>query len=151
MQRTNINGIDKKSNTIDFKIDEYCVYLPTRECVNTYVRLVFFDRMLKEQIFVVLCVQLIWSGLWNLQRTYCWFVDQWLWFSIAPWILRMTSHPIHMCHQHQNNYKNKLFENELNLMLHFSLAWIELSMHATYPPHLPYRYSMHATIFLCNM
>lgn len=34
----------KKFKIIDFKIDEYCVYLPTRKCVDTYNRLTFFGR-----------------------------------------------------------------------------------------------------------
>ena len=33
---------------IDFKIDEYCVYLPTRNCVVAYERLAFFGRDVKR-------------------------------------------------------------------------------------------------------
>ena len=44
LQRASVNKILKKSKTIDFKIIEDCVYLPTRDCVHTYVRLAFFEQ-----------------------------------------------------------------------------------------------------------
>ena len=42
----------KNIKTIDFQIKTYCYYLPTRTCVDTYVRLAFFERDVEE---VVIC------------------------------------------------------------------------------------------------
>ena len=38
----NVNKNKNKTKIIDFKIDEYCVDLPTRNCVEAYERLAFF-------------------------------------------------------------------------------------------------------------
>jgi hypothetical protein len=34
----------KKTKIIDFKMNEYCIYLPTRKYVDTYEHLTFFGR-----------------------------------------------------------------------------------------------------------
>lgn len=42
-----MNTETRKNQIIDSKEGEYCVYIPTYECVKTYDRLTFFGQNIK--------------------------------------------------------------------------------------------------------